>query len=140
MGNMTVATDAKSVDDVLASIRKLVSDETRARSMESEKIATAASPADPLVLTTELKVVSDKPLVLTAPAAKTQEVAPVADTPPAPEPDAVAPFQDEVALRALVSEMIREELQGELGNRITRNVRKLVRQEIEQAMKARTEA
>lgn len=37
---------------------------------------------------------------------------------------------DPDALRALVGEMIREELQGDMGERITRNVRKLVRREI----------
>ena len=37
---------------------------------------------------------------------------------------------DEEALRALVSEVVREELTGPLGERITRNVRKLVRREI----------
>ena len=37
---------------------------------------------------------------------------------------------DPDALRAMVGEMIREELQGEMGERITRNVRKLVRREI----------
>lgn len=37
---------------------------------------------------------------------------------------------DEEALRKLVAEVIRQELQGALGERITRNVRKLVRREI----------
>jgi len=41
---------------------------------------------------------------------------------------------DEAALRALVSEIIRKELQGTLGERITRNVRKLVRREIQRAL------
>ncbi len=41
---------------------------------------------------------------------------------------------DEEALRALVSEIIRKELQGTLGERITRNVRKLVRREIQRAL------
>lgn len=41
---------------------------------------------------------------------------------------------DEESLRDLVSEMVRNELQGELGDRITRNVRKLVRREIHRAM------
>lgn len=44
------------------------------------------------------------------------------------EADGVA--LDEEALRALVSEVVREELTGPLGERITRNVRKLVRREI----------
>ena len=41
---------------------------------------------------------------------------------------------DEDMLRALVAEIVREELQGKLGERITRNVRKLVRREILRAL------
>ena len=43
---------------------------------------------------------------------------------------------DEDALRELVSDIVREELQGALGERITRNVRKLVRREIHRALAA----
>lgn len=41
---------------------------------------------------------------------------------------------DEDTLRDMVSEIVRQELQGALGERITRNVRKLVRREIHRAM------
>ncbi|MEX0339660.1 MAG: hypothetical protein AB3N11_11545, partial [Arenibacterium sp.] len=41
---------------------------------------------------------------------------------------------DEETLRILVSDIVREELQGALGERITRNVRKLVRREIHRAL------
>lgn len=41
---------------------------------------------------------------------------------------------DEAALRELVADIVREELQGALGERITRNVRKLVRREIHRAL------
>jgi hypothetical protein len=41
---------------------------------------------------------------------------------------------DEEALRDLVAEIVRQELQGALGERITRNVRKLVRREIHRAL------
>lgn len=41
---------------------------------------------------------------------------------------------DEDALRDLIAEIIRQELQGALGERITRNVRKLVRREIHRAL------
>ena len=44
---------------------------------------------------------------------------------------------DEAALQDIVRQMIREELQGVLGERITRNVRKLVRAEINRALVAR---
>ena len=37
---------------------------------------------------------------------------------------------------ALVADIVREELQGALGERITRNVRKLVRREIHRALTA----
>jgi hypothetical protein len=41
---------------------------------------------------------------------------------------------DEESLRELVAEIVRQELQGALGERITRNVRKLVRREIHRAL------
>ncbi|MEO6298981.1 MAG: hypothetical protein ABIV25_12465 [Paracoccaceae bacterium] len=44
---------------------------------------------------------------------------------------------DEGVLRDLVRDLIREELQGGLGERITRNVRKLVRAEIARALATR---
>lgn len=60
-----------------------------------------------------------------------------------PEPDTDTPILssdddvlDEEALRELVSDIVREELQGALGERITRNVRKLVRREIHRALAA----
>lgn len=44
---------------------------------------------------------------------------------------------DEAALQEIVRQTLRHELQGELGERITRNVRKLVRAEINRALMAR---
>jgi hypothetical protein len=43
-------------------------------------------------------------------------------------------YLDEDALRDLIANIVREELQGALGERITRNVRKLVRREIHRAL------
>lgn len=45
---------------------------------------------------------------------------------------------DEQALRSMVSDIVKSELQGELGDRITRNVRKLVRREIHRALTAKS--
>ncbi len=50
--------------------------------------------------------------------------------------DDAVPF-DEEALREVVRDIIREELAGALGERITRNVRKLVRVEINRALSTR---
>lgn len=44
---------------------------------------------------------------------------------------------DEEILRDMVAEIVRRELQGSLGERITRNVRKLVRREIQRALTIR---
>ncbi len=43
---------------------------------------------------------------------------------------------DEDALRDMIAEVVRQELQGVLGERITRNVRKMVRREIHRALAA----
>lgn len=51
--------------------------------------------------------------------------------------DGDIPGLDEEMLRDIVREIIREELAGTLGERITRNVRKLVRVEINRALTAR---
>lgn len=48
--------------------------------------------------------------------------------------DGLGAALDEEALRELVTEIVRQELQGSLGERITRNVRKLVRREIQRAL------
>lgn len=52
------------------------------------------------------------------------------------EPDSDDSFIDEDALRQMVLEIVHRELQGVLGERITRNVRKLVRLEIQRALAA----
>lgn len=50
---------------------------------------------------------------------------------PAPQDDALI---DEDTLYDMVSEIVRAELQGQLGERITRNIRKLVRTEVARAL------
>jgi len=44
---------------------------------------------------------------------------------------------DEEALRDMIAEVMREELQGEMGERITRNLRRLVRREVQRAITLR---
>ena len=65
-----------------------------------------------------------------------QDADPKADPNPLAELTAsnLAGQLDEEDLRDLVAEIVREELQGELGHKITRNVRKLVRREIHRAL------
>lgn len=51
---------------------------------------------------------------------------------------ALAALPDDEATRLLVARLLREELQGDLGKQITRNVRKLVRSEILRVIETRT--
>lgn len=53
-----------------------------------------------------------------------------------PQDDPVL-LQDEDVLRALIRDVLREELQGVMGERVTRNLRKLIRAEIARALTAR---
>jgi hypothetical protein len=64
------------------------------------------------------------------------EAAAIASEPDTPFMSNDEDILDEEALRELVSDIVREELQGALGERITRNVRKLVRREIHRALAA----
>ena len=65
-------------------------------------------------------------------ASHTERAEPEADDPD----DLNVPTLDEDALRELVADVVRQELQGVLGERITRNLRKLVRREIHRALSA----
>lgn len=67
-----------------------------------------------------------------------EEMAPAEDAASAPAVSAaMLDAIDEDVLQPIVARLIREELQGELGERITRNVRKLVRREILRALNSR---
>lgn len=57
-------------------------------------------------------------------------------SPPLGFPNADIGVLDEDTLREIVAEVVRRELQGALGQRITRNVRKMVRREIRLALAA----
>lgn len=103
--------EGESLAEVLASIRALVSAETEARS---------AGPGETvLMLTADMR--SDA-------GARPPDDG-LAEGLGAPAGPA-APSLDEAALRTMINAIVREELQGELGERINRNLRKLIRREI----------
>ena len=59
------------------------------------------------------------------------------DDSPGDSPDPTETLIDEEMLRALVAQLVREELHGQLGERITMQVRKLVRAEVARALDER---
>ncbi len=60
-----------------------------------------------------------------------------AETPAEAAAVALGALPDDEAMRLLVARLLREELSGELGERITRNVRKLVRREVHRLLDSR---
>ena len=73
---------------------------------------------------------------VTPPEAEPEPATAAAEAGPGLFDSADVPFDEEM-LREIVRDIIREELAGTLGERITRNVRKLVRVEINRALTAR---
>ncbi len=102
----------ESLQDVLASIRALVSAEAAVRSGDGP-------PADVLHLTADMRVRD----------ALSDDLADPADAAAQP-----APVLDEESLRRMINAIIREELDGELGDKITRNLRKIVRRELAEVL------
>ena len=77
---------------------------------------------------------SGKPAPQTATAAVQESTPPASSAPPRNEDDQII---DEGTLYQLVAHIVRQELQGELGEKITRNIRKLVRQEVARELQLR---
>lgn len=105
-----------SLGDVLASIRALVTAETSNRIDGAE--------GSVLMLTADMRVEDDA-------ATRSGEIL-TAGLDLHEERLEGAPILDEEAIRTMVNRIVREELQGELGDRISRNLRKLIRREIGQ--------
>ena len=110
--------EGESLAEVLASIRALVSAETEARAAGPGQADTV------LMLTPDMRAGAQRP---TGPGALLADG--IEGGPAAP-----APALDEQALREMINGIVREELQGELGDRIGRNLRKLIRREIAQIL------
>ncbi len=106
--------EPESLAEVLASIRALVSAETESRAGEPGE-------GPVLVLTQDMRV-------------RRGAAGGLAEGIDVPADGSSAPILDEESLRAVINAIVREELQGELGERINRNLRKLVRQEIAQIL------
>ncbi len=117
-GSTGGALEGELLAEVLASIRALVSAETEAR------VAAPGQGDTVLMLTPDMRL-EPGPQRSGEMLAEGIEAGVLA---------APAPALDEQALRELINSIVREELQGELGDRIGRNLRKLIRREVAQVL------
>lgn len=90
-------------------------------------------PLAPLVLTPDLRV--DASSFATAPQGTLVSSVPSVSVPPVAE--GVVDVIDEAMLQEIVAQFVRQELQGELGEKITHNIRKLVRAELAREIRLR---
>ncbi|MEX2520605.1 MAG: hypothetical protein WD969_14880 [Paracoccaceae bacterium] len=113
--------DDRSMSEILASIRKIVTDEERARRDADRRDSEAAPDDGVLELTPAMRaddVAGDAPLDLGDAAT---QVAPAADL-------------SEAAIEAIVRRVIREELKGPIGVEISRKVKASIREEVKRAL------
>ncbi|WP_210528053.1 hypothetical protein [Rubellimicrobium arenae] len=111
--------------------------------------STAPSPLERLVLTSAQRIgepvaqpeaPAPLELLVLSPAMSVQGGGPVGEPAPAAIGSPAALQVDDATLRKLVDQALRAELQGELGERITRNLRKIVRREVRLALALRDDA
>lgn len=152
--------DDDEANEILSSIRKLVSQESGGDPGPiAPPLGAAIGPPAPGRQQTLEAAAPPSPKPAPAPTAGPAPRAPVTatkpDFPPDPpiakpaapaqpaalpsqvavaEDEEIVPLVDEQELRALVAEIVREELQGEMGERITRNIRNLIRKEVARAL------
>lgn len=148
MTDTTAIPEQRDVNDVLSSIRKLVSAEADARTKDAEigfparngkALADAEGDAKPLVLTTDLRVVARRKSAADEVAGDPLRLVPADESEAAltesvvQEPPKVATGDEE--LREIVRDVLREELEGEIGERISRNVLQMIRREIARTLR-----
>ena len=164
---MSDAMTSREIEDVLSSVRRLVSQEnqrpatTRLILTEAQRVSPPVEPVEPrkqleetiAELEAAVSAIGDAWESETGDAGPQPNVTnfarrPQAEAPATPEPAPATPAErvgppdttaepapeeavlDEDMLRQIVATLVREELQGQLGERVTFQVRKLVRAEI----------
>ena len=141
--------NGSSSDPEVTAAELLAGDDAAATPAEAPKAtmphpASAPLPAQEAAPATPTESLEKPAPAEAAPAAETEapaEAVPAAaDAPETATETAAASLDalpDDEAMRLLVARLIREELAGDLGERITRNMRKLVRREIKRALSSK---
>ncbi|MGN0933706.1 hypothetical protein [Falsigemmobacter intermedius] len=164
---MSEQTRPSGADEVLSSLRRLVTDEAAsaegaapaplrltparpARLMLTPALrvdAPAPAPAVPRLEGVEAELAArdamlaaeEAPFIEDEPGQITRQGAGLLSWPDEPEAEAEEEARrDEEILRSLIRDVLREELQGDLGERVTRNIRKIVRAEVARVLTVST--
>jgi hypothetical protein len=153
---MNNSTDRKSMDDVLASIRRIVRAEKEPETQPASRDAPRGqgwTEDEPLALTPDMRSDSGSETGTVDPEAIARPAAPA--LPPAPAEGGEAAMPDRETLRRMVREILADELtngsadqtvreiirdelmNGEIGGNISQNVARLIRAEVAKALENR---
>ncbi|HET7408952.1 MAG TPA: hypothetical protein VFJ13_02015 [Paracoccaceae bacterium] len=153
---MSDGTDRRSMDDVLASIRRIVRAENApeaepaSRGMPQDDTVETGGGDEPLALTPDMRIDGGavEPEAIARPAGLAEAAAPaaIADSPATPDREALRGLVREILAEELtdgdaegaVRSIIRDELvNGEIGGNVSQNVLRLIRSEIAKALEGR---
>lgn len=129
--------DDRSMSEILSSIRRIVTDEERSRreADEERRRREGESGASVLVLSESMR--RSGPIAEPVDTSKTLELGAaqaVSTEPPAASVDFSEPALSEEDIEDIVRRIVREELQGPIGQQISRKVKRLIRDEVQAAL------
>ena len=131
--------DDRSMSEILSSIRRIVTDEERSRreADEERRRRETESGGTVFVLTDTMRSAPEAPQVEPIDTSKTLELGAaqaVSSETPAAAVDLSEPALSEGDIEDIVRRVVREELQGPIGQQISRKVKRLIRNEVEAAL------
>ena len=129
--------DDRSMSEILSSIRRIVTDEERSRREADEERRRREGESGSSVLVLSNKVAEPTPVVEPVDTSKPLELGAaqaVSTEPPAAPVDFTEPSLSEEDIEDIVRRIVREELQGPIGQQISRKVKRLIRDEVQAAL------
>lgn len=129
--------DDRSMSEILSSIRRIVTDEERSRREADEERRRREGESGASVLVLSNKVENPAPVVEPVDTTQTLELGAaqaVSAEPPAAAVDFSEPSLSEEDIEDIVRRIVREELQGPIGQQISRKVKRLIRDEVQAAL------
>ena len=129
--------DDRSMSEILSSIRRIVTDEERSRREADEERRRREGESGDSVLVLSNKVTDASPVAEPVDTSKTLELGAamaVSSETPAASVDFSEPALSEEDIEDIVRRIVREELQGPIGQQISRKVKRLIRDEVHAAL------
>lgn len=129
--------DDRSMSEILSSIRRIVTDEERSRREADDERRRREGESGASVLVLSESMLKKAPIAEPVDTSKTLELGAaqaVATDTPAPSVDFTEPALSEEDIEDIVRRIVREELQGPIGQQISRKVKRLIRDEVQAAL------